>query len=487
MSAMDTISLRHPERLYIDGQWRAPAAGGRLDIISPHTESLACSVAAAGVADMDLAVIAARRAFDSGPWPRLSAAERAAYLKQLHAALLPRAESLSQALTLQNGTLASTAPMLTGLSLMLLDFYANGAAGFQFEEPAQPMDGQGRALIVHEPVGVAAIIVPWNAPFSILINKVAPALLAGCTVIMKPAPETPLEAFILAEAAEEVGLPPGVLNLLPAGPEASDHLVANPGIDKVSFTGSTATGKRIASLCAQRVARHTLEMGGKSAAILLDDYDLQQAARILAQTITMACGQVCATLSRVIVSRQRQAALVEALKTELQAIKVGDPLDPTTQMGPLAMERQLARVRGYIELGVQEGATLVCGGGRPPGLDRGYYVEPTLFADVDSSMRIAREEIFGPVLCVLPCEDEADAVRIANDSDYGLYGAVFTHDNAKAYSIARAVRTGTMSQNGFRADFFLPFGGFKQSGIGREGGVSGLRSFTETKVILLAE
>ena len=320
-----------------------------------------------------------------------------------------------------------------------------------------------------------------------MMTKVAPALLAGCTVIMKPAPETPLEAYILAECAEAAGFPHGVVNLVPAHREASDHLISNPGVDKVGFTGSTAAGARIASVCGERIARCSLELGGKSAAIVLDDYDIDTVAKTLAGIITIACGQVCVTLSRVLVSRERHDALVAALKAELEAVKIGDPMDPATMMGPLAMARQLQRVQDYIDIGIKEGATLVTGGQRPAELDTGYYIQPTLFANVENEMTIAQEEIFGPVLCVIPYEDEADAIRIANASNYGLFGAVFTHDNDAAYRIARSIRTGAYAQNAFRLDYFLPFGGFKQSGIGREGGVSGLKAYTETKTILLQE
>lgn len=486
MKYLNPCHLSHPEKLFIGGEWVPPQDGGRLELVSPHNETVAAHTACAGRLDMDDAVAAAREAFDKGPWPRLSPAERAVFLGKLQAELAKRAEDLSLALTLQTGTLWGGSQLMTGLGSMLLDFYAKGAGGFRFEEPHTAMDG-GAAVVVHEPVGVVVAIAPWNAPYTIMMNKVAPALLAGCTVIMKPAPETPLEAYILAECAEAAGLPPGVLNLVPAHREAADHLVCNPGVDKVGFTGSTAAGKRIAAVCGERIARCSLELGGKSAAIVLDDFDTSAAAKMLAGVITIACGQVCVTLSRVLVPRRRHDALVAALKAELEAVKIGDPMDPATQMGPLAMARQLLRVEQYIELGIREGATLVTGGGRPPGLAGGYYIQPTLFANVDNVMRIAQEEIFGPVVCVIPYDDEADAIRLANESDYGLFGAVLTNDNAAAWRIARSIRTGAYAQNAFRLDYFLPFGGFKQSGLGREGGVSGLKAYTETKTILLQE
>lgn len=486
MSMLNPCHLQYPDKLYINGQWQAPEEGAVLEIVSPHLEEVTAQTASAGKADMDKTVAAAREAFDHGPWPGLAPKERADYLQKLLAELAKREDDLSMALTLETGTLFGGSKMMAGLGAFMLKYYADGAEGFKFEEAVTAADG-GAAVVVHEPAGVVVTIAPWNAPYSIMMNKVAPALLAGCCVIMKPAPETPLEAYILAEAAEAAGFPAGVINLVPADREASDYLVCNPGVDKVGFTGSTAAGKRIASVCGERIGRCSLELGGKSAAIILDDYDLDEAARLLAGVITLACGQVCVTLSRVLVSKDRYDDLVAALKRELEAVKVGDPMDETVQMGPLAMARQLERVEGYIRKGVEEGATLVCGGDRPAHLGKGYYINPALFADVDNSMTIAREEIFGPVLSVIPFEDDADAVRIANDSDFGLFGVVMTHDNEKAYRVARSIRTGAYAQNAFRLDYFLPFGGFKQSGIGREGGVSGVKAYTEIKTILLDE
>jgi len=479
------IQIRHADRLYIDGAWVAPKKPQRIEVISPHTEQVAAVVAGAGEADMDLAVAAARRAFDAGPWPRLTHAQRAGYLMKLADELEKRLPELARAWTEQVGALQAGAAGMVGGATAMLRYYAGLADKFPFVEAHTPADGRGVARVVREPVGVVAAIVPWNAPYMIMINKIAPALLAGCTVIMKPAPETPLEAYIIAESAEAAGLPPGVLNLVPADRAASDHLVTNPGVDKVSFTGSTAVGRRIGAVCGERIGRFGLELGGKSAAIVLDDFDVGAAAKILAGTISIMCGQVCATLSRAVVPRAKHDQYVEALRAELGALRVGDPYDPQSQMGPLAMKRQLARVEGYMEKGKAEGAQLVCGGRRASAPSRGYYFQPTLFARASSRMTIAQEEIFGPVLTLIPYDDEADAVRIANDSNYGLFGAVFTHDNDRAWRIARGVRTGWMAQNGFRMDWFLPFGGFKQSGIGREGGTAGLASYTEIKTILL--
>ena len=480
------ISIAHPDRLYIGGEWVHPAEGGRIEIVSAHSEEVIATVAEATEADMDAAVAAARKAFDQGPWPRLTPLERAEYLRKLSAALEPRLPELSRAWVDQIGALASVAPMVIGGGRFWFDFYAELAQRYAFEKRSTPFDGQGTAVVVREPVGVTAAIAPWNNPFGIMTGKIAPALLAGCTVVMKPAPETPLEAYIIAEAAEAAGLPAGVLNLVPSHRDAADHLVRHYDIDKVSFTGSVAAGRRIASVCGERIARCTLELGGKSAAILFDDCDVGEVAKILAGVITMSAGQVCATLSRTLVSRSMHDDLIDALRGEMGAIRVADPYNAEAQMGPLAMERQRDRVEAYVTAGREEGADLVQGGARPAGLARGFYFEPTLFTGVTCDMRIAQEEIFGPVLSVLTYEDEADAIRIANDSPFGLYGAVFTEDAERAYRVARGVRTGTVAHNGFRFDPTVPFGGFKQSGIGREGGKAGLTSFTETKSILLA-
>ncbi|MBC7985284.1 MAG: aldehyde dehydrogenase, partial [Sphingomonadaceae bacterium] len=426
-----------------------------------------------------------RTAFDEGEWPRLSPEQRGAALRRLHAALEPRVTELANAWIDGIGALSHVAPMVIGGGMATLSYYADLAKDFPFVRPQPPADGIGEAMVVREPVGVAVAIAPWNNPFGIMISKVAGALLAGCTVIMKPAPETPLEAYIIAEAAEDAGIPPGVINLVPAGREAADHLVRNPGVDKVSLTGSTAAGKQVAQVCGERLARYTLELGGKSAAVVMADADLEAAAKVLTQTIIMSAGQVCATLSRVIVARDAHDRLVELIRAEMAKVRIGDPFDADVHLGPLALERQRARVEEYIRIGQAEGATLAFGGGRPSHLPRGWYVEPTLFTNVTCSMRIAREEIFGPVLSVLSFNDEEDAIRIANDSEFGLFGAVFTADRDAAYRIAREMRTGTVCHNAFRFDPNLPFGGFKQSGIGREGGVEGVLSYTEVKSILL--
>ena len=477
--------IAHPEKLFIDGKWVAPSSGTRLRPVNPATEEVIATVAEASEADMDRAVAAARRAFDLGTWPRLTHAERGEYVKKLADLLEQRTGQLASLWTEQMGGLASFAPIMTGGGTFQIRYFAGLASTYPFETRQPTSLGPGTAVIVREPVGVVAAICPWNAPYGIMAQKIAPALVAGCTVIMKPSPETPLEAYVIAECAEAAGFPPGVINLVPANREASDHLVRNPGVDKVSFTGSTAAGRRIGQVCAERVARVTLELGGKSAAIVLDDYPVEQAAKILTSSICIMSGQVCATLSRVIVPRAKHDAFADAFTAAMRDIRVGDPTDPATQMGPLAMERQLHRVQGYIEKGRQQGAKLVTGGGRPKHLARGYYFEPTLFAAVDNRSVIAQEEIFGPVISMIAADGEDDAVRIANESIYGLNGAVFTNDADRAYKVGRRVRTGGFGQNGLKLDFAVPYGGFKQSGVGREGGPENFHAYTETKTILL--
>jgi acyl-CoA reductase-like NAD-dependent aldehyde dehydrogenase len=340
-------------------------------------------------------------------------------------------------------------------------------------------------LLVREPVGVVGAIIPWNAPIGLITYKLAPALLAGCTVVLKCSPEAPGDAYVVAEVADAIGLPAGVLNVVTADREVSELLVRDARVDKITFTGSTAAGQRIASICGERVARCTLELGGKSAAVILDDMDLNEAAITLASAECTLAGQVCSSLTRIVVSRRRHDELVDALAGAFSRVQVGDPFDPATQMGPLVSSRQRHRVEGYIAKGSEQGATLVTGGGRPKGLDRGYYVEPTVFANVDNSSVIAQEEIFGPVLTVIPADDEDSAVVTANDTVYGLNASVFTHDVDRAREVARRLRSGTVGHNAFRTDFGMAFGGFKQSGIGREGGTEGLLPFLETKTVIL--
>lgn len=477
------VNIKHPDKLFIGGEWVAPHGTAQIEVENPVSEEVVARVAHADTVDMDKAVAAARAAFDHGPWPQTPPLERMAKLMQLCDELDKRVPELAKAWTAQIGGLAAASGPMHGGAVMGLRGIASLGERFQWEE-RRPGVAVNTVCVVREPVGVVAAIAPWNGPFAIMANKVFYALIAGCTVIMKPSPETPLEAYIIAEAAEAAGLPAGTVNLVPSDREAADHLVHNKSLDKVTFTGSSAAGMHIASVCGANMTRCTLELGGKSAAIIRDDFSTDVAAQILGNTITVMSGQVCAMLSRAIVPRSRHDELAEKIAAVMQQVKIGDPNDPTTQLGPLAMRRQRDRVEMYIEEG-KKTADLVTGGQRPAHLNQGYFIEPTLFANVDNTSRIAQEEIFGPVLSLIPAEDEEDMIRIANESDFGLNGSVFTNDHQAAYDIARKVRTGVVGQNGMRMEWTAPFGGFKKSGIGREGGDEGLWGYVETKTILL--
>ncbi|MGE0774298.1 MAG: aldehyde dehydrogenase [Sphingomonadaceae bacterium] len=480
------VSIRHPDRFFIGGEWVNPSSGKQIALVSPVTEQVYGHVAEAAEADVERAVAAARTAFDQGPWPLMTPGERGKYLARLTEELTARGDELAHAWTGQIGPVFPFTQAATGMSIGLVDFQAKHADSYVWEEQRPTMYPDSVGMIVREPVGVVAAIAPWNAPLFSLLIKVAPALVAGCTVVMKPSPESPLEAYILCECVEAAGFPPGVVNMLTADRAVSDYLVQQPGVDKVSFTGSTAAGKRIGSVCAERVARVTLELGGKSPAILLDDMDIEEATSILAPTLTTLSGQVCSNLTRFLVPRTRHDDFVDSLAAKLSAIQVGDPYDPATQMGPLAMKRQLERVEGYIQKGVSEGAKLVTGGRRPAHLNHGFFFEPTLFANVDNRSTIAQEEIFGPVACVTAYEDLDDAIRLANETHFGLAGAVFTNDADAAYRVARSIKAGTISQNGLKPDFFIAFGGFKESGLGREGGLDAVLPYLETKTLVLS-
>lgn len=477
--------IARPDRFFIGGDWVAPSSSATIAVVSPSSEEVFVHVAEAQAADVERAVAAARTAFDHGTWPRLSHAERGAYLRAIGDEVAARVDTLGRIWTSEIGVAQSWAGMLSAPTADTYRYYAGLADTFGFEERHTTATGLGVGLLVREPVGVVGAIVPWNGALGLIAFKIAPALLAGCTVIVKSSPESPGAALVMAEIAEKIGLPPGVVNVITADREVSELLVRHPGVDKITFTGSSAAGRRIGAICGERIARCTLELGGKSAAVILDDADLAAAADALSMSARLMSGQVCAALTRVIVPRRRHDALVEAMSASFAAIRVGDPFDLATDMGPLAMRRQRDRVEAYIAKGREEGAVLATGGGRPRHLDRGFYVEPTVFANVDNGMTIAREEIFGPVVGVIPADDEAQAVAIANDSPFGLNASVFTGDVDRAYAVARQLRSGTVGHNGFKIDFGIAFGGFKQSGIGREGGIEGLLPFLESKTLLL--
>ena len=477
---------RHPDALFIRGEWAEPATSGRLQIVSPVSEEPLGSVAEATEADIDRAVAAARHAFDHGPWPRLPLAERAAKLRELGRLLSERTEALSYLWTLEAGAPLAFTSRVSAAAGMIANYYADLAEELDFVDP-RPRQMGGLGIVVREPVGVVAAIIPWNAPVFLAMIKLAPALVAGCTIVIKPAPETPLDAYILAECVEAAGFPPGAVNIVAADRAASDHLIRHPDVDKVAFTGSTATGRHILNASSDRLARVTLELGGKSAAIVLDDFPVEDAIPGMLAQVSGNCGQACVTLSRLLVPAARQDDYADALSAAFKTVRIGDPFDPETQVGTLAMKRQFDRVRNYVEVGQAEGARLVTGGDRPASIDRGYFFEPTLFAEATNQMRIAREEIFGPVITMIPYDSVDEAIDIANDSDYGLHGALFTHDLDLAYSLGRRLRTGNVGLCGNTMDLTMPFGGWKHSGLGREGGPEGLYSFTEVKTIFLPE
>ncbi|WP_375501499.1 aldehyde dehydrogenase [uncultured Jatrophihabitans sp.] len=485
-TANQPVPIRTPDRFFIGGEWVAPRDGLAAQVTRPDTEEPLYSVAVATKAEMSAAVAAAREAFDDGPWSRISVAERADYLRAIAAGLRERSADLAWLWAAEVGILHSVARRETAHMADVFDEYAELSTAFGFvEERATKLRGK-RAVLAHEPVGVVGAILAWNGPSISIAYKVAPAILAGCTVVLKSAPEAPGEALVLAEVAEEVGLPAGVLNVVTADRDVSELLVRDARVDKISFTGSTAAGRRIAALCAERIARVSLELGGKSAALILDDYDLERAASTLARAQCYISGQVCAALTRVVISRHRRDDFLEAMRSAQAEVRVGSQFDPASTMGPLATNVQRARVERYIATGLRQGATLVTGGGRPRHLSRGYFVEPTTFAAVEPHSSIAQEEIFGPVLAVIDCDDERNAIRIANDSIYGLNAAVFTHDEDRALGVARALRSGSVGHNGPFVDYSIGFGGFKQSGVGREGGVQGLLPYLESKTIVLS-
>jgi acyl-CoA reductase-like NAD-dependent aldehyde dehydrogenase len=472
--------MKDYDRLFIGGRWVAPATDARLIVRSPATGEVIGSAPEGQTADIDRAVAAARDAFDNGPWPRMKVAERVAILAKVRDHLAANMDALNRLSTLENGV--AIAVNSCGSAVAILNFYLDAATRFAFEERRDGVFGN-RGTILREPIGVVAAVTAWNGPLLQPMGKIAPALLAGCTMVLKPPPETPLSSSALAEAFSVAGLPEGVLSIVPAGRDAGRHLVTHRGVDKVSFTGSSAAGHEIAESCAKTLKRVTLELGGKSAAIVLDDAEVEPTATFISLGCMAYSGQACAALTRVLVPRLRYEEFVQGLAQAIAKLKVGDPLEPDTIVGPLVAERQLRRVESYIASGLAEGARVVIGGGRPPGLPKGWYVQPTLFADVANEMQIAREEIFGPVLAAIPYDDDDKAVAIANDSAYGLSGAVFGTDTARVERVARRLRTGSVGLNAIAGDVGLPFGGVKASGVGREYSIEAFDDFTEMKVL----
>ncbi len=477
--------MKSYDRLYIGGEWVEPSSSSTIDVVSPTTEEVIGRVPEAKDADIDRAVASAKDAFEHGPWPRMTPSERAAVLTKAAEAIRNDMQGIAELISNEMGSPVSWGLLAQVLApTMILDYYAGLGSTFEFDTVKDGL--LGPVMVAKEPVGVVAAITPWNVPLFLAAAKLAPALLSGSTVVFKPAPETPLDANLLAEIMETAGLPKGVLSVVPAGREVGEHLVNHPAVNKVSFTGSSVAGKKIGAACGANLKRFSLELGGKSAAILLDDVNLAEALPLMMPNAIMNNGEACISLTRILAPRHRYQEVTEALVDQMQGMKVGDALDPATEVGPLVAERQRDRVENYIKIGQDEGAKIALGGGRPEGLDRGWFVEPTVFVDVDNSMRIAQEEIFGPVLSVIPYDSDDDAVSIANDSDYGLCGGVFTADNDRGLGVARRVRTGTyMVNSSTPIDFSSPFGGYKESGMGREFGEDGLELFLEKKTINL--
>jgi len=468
------------DKFFIDGRWVAPSSTEAIEVHNAGSGEVMGTVPAGGEQDIDAAVTAARAAFDG--WSATPAAKRAEYLQKISDGLKARAAELGSTIAQEVGMPIKLAGRIqAGLPIANFANYAKILGQFSFEEKT------GNSLVVREAVGVVGAITPWNYPLHQIALKVAPALAAGCTVVLKPSEIAPFNAFILAEVIEAAGLPRGVFNLVTGfGPAAGEALVKHPQVNMISFTGSTRAGKRISEVAAQTVKRVALELGGKSASVILEDADLAAAVKGTVNGCYLNSGQTCTALTRMLVPASKYDEAARLAVDAAKGFTLGDPMSEATRLGPLSSQMQLDRVRSYIRKGVEEGAELLTGGAdRPEGVPGGYFVKPTVFGKVKNSMTIAQEEIFGPVLSIIPYQDEEEAVRIANDSPYGLAGAVWAKDDAHAQQIARRIRAGQVDVNGGAFNMNAPFGGFKQSGHGREAGVYGLEEFLEYKSLQL--
>ncbi|MFC7546826.1 aldehyde dehydrogenase family protein [Plantactinospora sp. GCM10030261] len=463
--------------LYLDGRWVPAPDTATIEVWNPTTEEVIATVPAGTASDVDKAVGAARAAFDG--WAATAPADRAAALDRVHAALASRSDDIARTVALELGTPLKVATRIqAGLPLTVLRGYVELAARPTEEHRV------GNSLVAREPVGVVGAITPWNYPLHQIMAKLAPALAAGCPVVLKPSELTPLVAYLLFDAIDEAGLPPGVVNLVTGtGPEAGAALAAHPDVDLVSFTGSTVTGRRIARVAADRIARVALELGGKSANVILEDADLATAVKVGVGNAFLNSGQTCTAWTRMLVHRSRYAEAVELAARAAAGYRLGDPFDPDTRLGPLVSAAQRDRVRDHVVRGLADGGRLVAGGPEAPVPDRGYFVAPTVIADVDPDSALAQEEIFGPVLSVIPVDNDEHAVAVANNSRYGLAGAVWSLDEERALRVARRMRTGAVDINGAPFNPLAPFGGYKQSGVGRELGSYGLDEFCEVKAI----
>ncbi|MFI6321013.1 aldehyde dehydrogenase [Nonomuraea sp. NPDC050556] len=474
------------KHLFIGGEWRLPTGSETITVVSPSTEEPVGQAPLSAREDVDAAVAAANAALTSGDWSTWSAGERAEAMERFADALESRATETARLVTAENGMPIAVSGPVEGLGPAgVLRYFARLARDTAWEQPRPAASGRGTTVVRREPVGVVAAVLPWNFPQSLAMFKLAPALAAGCAVVLKPAPETSLDAFQFAEAAQEAGLPAGVLNVVTGGPETGAYLVAHPGVHKVAFTGSTEAGRTIAEICGRLLRPVTLELGGKSAAIVLNDADLAATVRGLAWASLLNSGQTCYVSSRILAPRTRYDEVVEAVAELARSLPVGDPADPATRVGPLVSARQRERVETAIAKGRAQGARIATGGGRPAGLTRGWFVEPTVFAEVDNSFALAQEEIFGPVLAVIPYDDESHAVGIANDSPFGLAGTVWTSDEERGLDLARRMRTGSVGVNFYAIDLGAPFGGVKASGLGRELGPEGLEAYVSYKSVYL--
>jgi aldehyde dehydrogenase (NAD+) len=473
--------MQNRDKLYIDGSWVPSTGTGTIDVTNATTEEVMGRVPEGTPDDVDRAVAAANTAFKT--WSTTSVEDRAKYLGRLHEGLNARLEEIATTITGEVGMpFAFSQIAQAGLPAMMMGSYQQIVQEFPFEEQI------GNSLVVREPVGVVGCITPWNYPLHQVVAKVAPALAAGCTVVLKPSELAPLSAFILADIVDEVGLPAGVFNLVSGtGPVAGEAIVQHHGVAMVSFTGSTRAGKRVAQLAAEQVKAVALELGGKSPFIILDDAPLDDAVAAGLGSCYLNGGQTCIAWTRMLVPERRKDEFVAKVKEVAESYTTGDPMDPATRLGPMISDAQRERVRGYIRQGIEEGATLVTGGAdAPDGLERGYFVQPTVFSDVRNDMTVAQEEIFGPVLSIITYTDEEDAVRIANDTIYGLHAGVFGGDKEHATTVARRIHAGQVDINGQGFNPVAPFGGYKQSGIGREYGRYGLEEFLEVKSMQLS-
>lgn len=474
------------DQLYLGGTWAKPASSNSIPVHSATTEERIGTVPEATGADIDVAVDAARRAFDDPTgWAKWAPARRAEVLKEFADSLEKKGEATARRVTLQNGMPISLAYQFEAAFPALLLRYFSGFVTDNSQEETRPGMFGGGSRVIREPVGVVAAVVPWNVPQAITFLKLAPALASGCTVVLKPAPETVLDAMLMCEAASEAGIPEGVLSVVPGGRELGAYLVSHPQVDKVSFTGSTAAGRAIAETCGRLLRPATLELGGKSAAIVLDDAELQANIESFFAATMLNNGQICWLGTRILAPRSKYAEVLDTITGLVTSLSVGDPLQESTQVGPLVSSRQRDRVESYIAKGMSEGARLTVGGGRPKDLDRGWFVEPTVFADVDNAQTIAQEEIFGPVLSVIPYSSEEEAIAIANASEYGLGGSVWTSDPDRGEAVARRVSSGTIGINAYVNEPTAPFGGVKASGLGRELGPEGLHGYQTLKTIYL--